>query len=777
MLLLAVLVASAMPLLVESRAGATAPSNSKTMPAEIDRIVASREGRAVLMSDRIVDDQLVTSLATFISSFGEWRYMGPNSTRHHMAAVGDRSEARLDVSGARFYADLHKRWFARSAMVRALAAGAARIARASSGDIGRGSEPTDWHVLDAMIINVRRGDPVRVSAECPAPNSTATGELHGSWTDPPPPLPSHLQSVTPRAVSSASPGDLVALVFLKIPGRGKQDDYAELTLFEDHPTVGVDSFAGVRARVGRVLILPCQVPYRIAPPAVSTGKAALVLRVVMTLDAARAAASIALAEALRHVRGGSIVEGLGLPEELLSSELVEDVTVLRASEERSDEAAEAAGSVEEQIHSTAGADDSWAAETAAAIDVHAAERRVYETTGGRRVHVFDGLFAGQEHLLSALRQFVLANASFSFDDSTNEDTADDTDNVQWIVGFGESAMVRSRLWPFFRAAADFVTPWPGFYPYDVSINVIRSWDHTLVHADCAASELEYTMLVYLNEDLGPHDGGETVFFDDVGAEGGSGKPSKSGAGGGGGGGYSSGPQSSEVLAVVRPVFGRMAVFNGNVPHSARPPYASYNGVRFTLAVKLSSSRVAAVAKTLSTHVHGSIDELDDRISKQRRAAGAGSSRSYEGEEGDDDHEDEEEEEEEDADMYAGEEEVSKATEAAGGQGPTDWRQMLRVARSLQTRLESLRDRATAVDQVRWSGQRPVQGRPWSSTCLTIGPPPMTQRPEVLAELRGIHLRLLRFGEATERVGWSDVADSLGVEGGVAVTAGGDTEEP
>lgn len=383
-------------------------------------------------------------------------------------------------------------------------------------------------------------------------------------------------------------------------------------------------------------------------------------------------------------------------------------------------------------------------------------------------------------------------------------------------------MVRTKLWPVFRGVMDHVTPWPGFWPYDVSVNVIRSWDHTLVHADCASSELEYTLLLYLNDDLGLDDGAETVFFDDVGSSPtpaartpGQDKPharllhraarpgdlefvpagrdqflasdsedeeedgaygeteddipvttastrrgansenedededderdddedaeeetkkaddnealelESGGGGGGGGGGYSSGPGSSDVIAVVRPVFGRVAIFNGNVPHSARPPYGTYPGIRYTLAVKMTSSRLSAVAKNLASNVHGTVDELQTKVS------------------GED----------------IGEPDKASAALQARRQ---KWEDILEDADALYTEVSELKDRATAADGVRWSGARPVPGQPWSTTCLTSGPPSMAADPKHLLRLREITRISHSIGEKVEAGGWQEFAERLGL---------------
>ena len=82
------------------------------------------------------------------------------------------------------------------------------------------------------------------------------------------------------------------------------------------------------------------------------------------------------------------------------------------------------------------------------------------------------------------------------------------------------------------------------FPYDVSINLIRSSDHTRIHNDTGYhGETEFTCLVYLNPDLEKmSDYGETTFFDTSSDE-------------------------PDITAQVRPRYGRTVVFDGKFPSS------------------------------------------------------------------------------------------------------------------------------------------------------------------------------------------------------------------
>ncbi|KAA0159550.1 hypothetical protein FNF31_04789 [Cafeteria roenbergensis] len=825
---------------------ASPQTKSSKQPAPIDQTWRDGSGRVVLVSDTLVEPSATSALRSFASQFGDWRFVGPLSAayrRPDVIAADEAYERRrpLGLEGFRFATDLHRPWFGQTAIARAFASAADRIRAASAASASSqletsatvdaagdattvGGSGKGWHVLHAAVVNIRRGDAVRVAAACPP-------VAHGRSA------PAGCGEPSPGGGNGtrACPGDVVALLMLTTAtAQTKQDDYGEVTLFErlppgaPGPADGVDSFAGARLRAGRALVFGCETPFRTAPPAVATPKAILLLRVVLTQDAQRAAVAQRDADSVRVLQGNSLPERLGFPVVLFDSDVVrpqEEVIAAMEAEEAASSAADMAGrrgpaakgrpagaagvdvaaqqaaeaALEAAVQRTKAAKaaaqatidegDDWALPLSRKINLTAYEARVFETTGKRRVHLFDGLFADEESqtMLRQLRDHVVANASYSFDDTTNDEIADDTDNVQWIVGLDQNFIVRTKLWPVFRAIADHVTPWAGFWPYDVSVNVIRPWDHTLVHADCGGDELEYTLLLYLNDDLGIDDGAETVFFDDAPAT-----PSKGPrvgarllhrAGGGGeevtvdpddpeadsedeedmewasaeghdsedeeqaadpaegdadedeaddseagdaaakkpADGYSQTSPFSDVIAVVRPVFGRIAIFNGNVPHSARPPYGPYPGIRYTMAVKMTSSRVSSVSKHLASMLHGSVDELQAKLEAPAQADKGAATRRQQ------------------------------------------WERMLEQAETMYAEVEAIRGNATAADKVRWSGAKPGPGQPWSTTCLTKGPPAMATNLEHLKRLSEVAAQNHAFGEKVEQRGWQELAESLGVQ--------------
>ncbi|XP_057303752.1 uncharacterized protein LOC130641105 [Hydractinia symbiolongicarpus] len=212
-------------------------------------------------------------------------------------------------------------------------------------------------------------------------------------------------------------------------------------------------------------------------------------------------------------------------------------------------------------------------------------------TDGRKIVVFDGLFS--KDLLDHLRGFVLKYGTYFYDDSIDSSS----DNVQWIAGFLLNPYIQSPYWKIIRKLASYVTGNPNMFPYDVSINLIRSSDHTRIHGDVGYyGEEEFTVLVYLNPEWTKNNYGETTFFE-------------------------KNSDDTEIVAQVRPRYGRTVIFDGNIPHSARPPSFNYSGARLTFVTKLHKNEYTGRKKNFQEEmrhymaaVHGLsyLDELKGR---------------------------------------------------------------------------------------------------------------------------------------------------------------------
>ncbi|XP_066295870.1 uncharacterized protein [Branchiostoma lanceolatum] len=180
--------------------------------------------------------------------------------------------------------------------------------------------------------------------------------------------------------------------------------------------------------------------------------------------------------------------------------------------------------------------------------------------------VLDNLF--DEEDLSALRTFTIKYGQYYFDDSIDLDS----DNVQWIAGFPVESFVKSKMWNITSQVIEHVSGKKGWYPYDISCNLIRNADHTRIHEDCSDHEEEWTFLLYLNPNWTHEYHGETAFFE-------------------------SNDDDTEYIAEVLPKFGRAVIFRGIIPHSARPPSVFFSGARYTFAVKMSVDQATAIRKT------------------------------------------------------------------------------------------------------------------------------------------------------------------------------------
>ncbi|XP_022090064.1 uncharacterized protein LOC110978974 [Acanthaster planci] len=201
------------------------------------------------------------------------------------------------------------------------------------------------------------------------------------------------------------------------------------------------------------------------------------------------------------------------------------------------------------------------------MDVGSHVTMKYQAKNGKKIFVFDDLFSTED--LDKLRSFTVRHGHYFFDDSIDTDS----DNVQWIAAFNIDDYVRSRMWNITRRVARYVSGTDKWFPYDIACNVIRSYDHTRIHEDCEKQEDEWTFLLYLTPNWTANYYGETVFRENN-------------------------RDDSEYVASVVPQYGRVVIFQGIIPHSARPPSTLFKGARLSFAVKLSATPWLARVKML-----------------------------------------------------------------------------------------------------------------------------------------------------------------------------------
>lgn len=172
------------------------------------------------------------------------------------------------------------------------------------------------------------------------------------------------------------------------------------------------------------------------------------------------------------------------------------------------------------------------------LDIQDFVTKNFTSSNGLSIVVLDGILPPKE--LDALRQTVENNGY-----SDNAAGLDSTDQVQWIMAFEIDDFVQTSLWNVVSQIVTFVSGKDGYFPYDIGCNNIQATDTTTIHIDSEFNENEFTLLIYLNQDWTANHHGETVFFDDE--------------------------EGNEVIFAVRPRYGRVAIFHGSIPHSARPP--------------------------------------------------------------------------------------------------------------------------------------------------------------------------------------------------------------
>ena len=101
-------------------------------------------------------------------------------------------------------------------------------------------------------------------------------------------------------------------------------------------------------------------------------------------------------------------------------------------------------------------------------------------------------------------------------------------------------MLRGIAYLLVFQVAKFASGSPEWFPYDVGTNLIRNADHTRIHLDVSHDkEKEWTFLVYLTPNWTRNYYGETAFFE-------------------------RNSDDTEIVAEVRPRYGRAVIFQGNI---------------------------------------------------------------------------------------------------------------------------------------------------------------------------------------------------------------------
>ena len=225
------------------------------------------------------------------------------------------------------------------------------------------------------------------------------------------------------------------------------------------------------------------------------------------------------------------------------------------------------------------------------IDVEKHITRRFVGPNGRKIFVLDNLFSHDD--LEKLRQIVNYKSYF-FTDRFD----DGSDGVAWVASFSIQGFIKSHLWDIHRQVVNHVGSRQSYFPYDVSCNLVQNNDNTRLHDDCIQIADQWTMVTYLNPNWTAQSGGETAFF------------------------IKKGHDNNDYFAEVRPRYGRSVIFQGMIYHSARPPTNSFDGIRYSFAVKMAEdeaqARVNRISEDFAIYA-GNIDQCDFAIKIGRRA--------------------------------------------------------------------------------------------------------------------------------------------------------------
>lgn len=178
------------------------------------------------------------------------------------------------------------------------------------------------------------------------------------------------------------------------------------------------------------------------------------------------------------------------------------------------------------------------------------------TIDGRPLRVFDGLLPNVGEYVQAL-----SRAAFTRSEVARPETAE---YKHWATEIKLDTLLRQPIFDLTRRAVlAFSTEGSQYRPYRAYTNVASFGDMLFTHTDCLPDQHDLTALWYLCERWDVEWGGETMFYD----------------------------AADEVACAVRPLPGRLVVFDGAIKHAGRPPNRICYAPRYTMAIKF--ERVAA----------------------------------------------------------------------------------------------------------------------------------------------------------------------------------------
>ena len=189
----------------------------------------------------------------------------------------------------------------------------------------------------------------------------------------------------------------------------------------------------------------------------------------------------------------------------------------------------------------------------------------FYTNDGKKIFVYDDVFPAKA--IDVLHQYIVNIAEYYESPVVEKDSAD---NVKWIISLDDPDFEDGPIWNLSRKLLAHIAG-KEFFPYDLACNHVRRTDNTLSHKDNYEDADEYTVLIYLNKDWTENDYGETTFL-----------------------------QDNEIVAALRPRYGRVVIFHGTIDHSAHPSSPEHQGARYTFAIKTAATREHALNRILES---------------------------------------------------------------------------------------------------------------------------------------------------------------------------------
>ena len=219
------------------------------------------------------------------------------------------------------------------------------------------------------------------------------------------------------------------------------------------------------------------------------------------------------------------------------------------------------------------------------IDAEKHVTRKFFTKEGKRVFVYDNTISFDN--VDILRDYIMNHAEY-YENPVSDKGAD---NVKWIISLDDPGFVDGPIWHIIKQLLVHIAG-KEFYPYDLACNHVRRTDNTFNHKDNYEKANEYTVLIYLNPDWTENHYGETTFLD-----------------------------NNEIIAAVRPRYGRVVIFHGTIDHSAHPSCPELPGARYSFAIKAAATKELAMKRMLAQEAQGF--SYADIVAKLNRAKTSG----------------------------------------------------------------------------------------------------------------------------------------------------------